>query len=268
MDRHKMKYRFEQKNDGNCKLYVYDEVRAQGSFNWETWEYEQSETSAKYFRDRLDEIPDGKTIEVHVNSVGGEVGEGVTIYNLLCQKKNAGSRLIGYVDGMAYSVAMDIVMACNEIHMGYGTSMFLHNPWSASAGNAEHHRSIADQLDVLTDASVQLYMSRAKNLKEETLREMMNKETMLAPDTCLKYGFCDFVGEKSTKEDTQDEEEDVQGESEDDFGNEDEDDKDLQMKQLKEQLYQQKQINEMFRGLKSTSMKTTFAAALQRLSNE
>lgn len=270
MSSHETKYRFEQKASADRhKLYVYDAVRAQGSFNWDTWSYEQSETSAKFFRDKLDEIPDGSTIEVHVNSVGGEVGEGVAIYNLLCQKKNAGCTLIGHVDGMAYSVAMDIVMACSEIHMGYGTSMFLHNPWAEASGNAEQHRSIADQLDALTDASVQLYMSRAKNLTEESLREMMNKETMLPPDACLEYGFCDYVGEKKedTKENSpEDKPEDGQeGERQEE---KDDDKKDLQMRQLKAQLFQERQINEMLRGLNRASMKSTFTAALQQLSNK
>lgn len=262
MAKHEMKYRFEQKANGsNHKLYIYDEVRAEGRFNWDTWSYEQSETAAKYFRDKLDEIPDGSTIEVHVNSVGGEVGEGVTIYNLLCQKKEAGSTLIGYVDGMAYSVAMDIVMACSEIHMGYGTSMFLHNPWSTASGNAEKHRSIADQLDALTDASVQLYMSRAKNLTEDALRDMMDKETMLAPDKCLEYGFCDSVGEGSSQGTGG-----MTGEKEPE--NDGHEDEELEKQQLQEELYKQRQINMMLRSIHKPTMKTTFAAALQQLTNK
>lgn len=174
------------------ELYLYDEVKRFGDFNWETWNYEDSETSANHFRDVLNEIPDGSEIHLHINSVGGEVGEGVTIYNLLRQKSQAGSKLIGFVDGMAYSVAMDIAMACDEIHMGLGTSMLLHFPWRMCAGNAEQLRSYADQLDALGDASVQLYMARA-TIDETELREMMQKETMLDPETCLKYGFCDVV---------------------------------------------------------------------------
>ena len=194
--RHALKYRFMQQETGTHKLYLYDEVRALGPFNWDTWEFEESETSAKAFRDKLDEIPDGEAIELHVNSAGGEVGEGVTIYNLLKQKAKAGCRIVGYVDGTAYSVAMDIVMACDEIHMGLGTTMFLHYPWIAGvAGNAAQLRNYADQLDALGDASVQLYMARAHDLEEMKLREMMEKETMLSPDICLKYGFCDFVDE-------------------------------------------------------------------------
>lgn len=226
----KTKYRFEQSASGDVhKLYVYDSVRANGKFNWATWEYEESETSAKYFRDRLNEIPNNATIELHVNSSGGEVSEGTAIYNLLRQKAGEGCKIIGYVDGSAYSVAMTIVMACDEIHMGLGTSMFLHNPWAFASGNATELRSVADQLDVLATASRKLYLERAKDLTEEDIKQMMDVETMLDPETCLKYGFCDFIGENI---EDPDEAEDIP------------DDKDRQIAQLKVRLFNQEQLKE------------------------
>ena len=193
-----MKYSFRQEanaSGGNIhKPYIYDSIRALGDFDWREWKYEESETSAKYFRDRLDEIPNGETIELHVNSAGGEVGEGVTIFNLLKQKRDAGSTIIGYVDGMAYSVAMDIIMAATEIHMGLGTTMFLHNPWMFASGNAEQLRNYADQLDALALASQQLYLARSGGkIEQEELADLMNRETMLDPESCLKYGFCDMI---------------------------------------------------------------------------
>ena len=78
-------------------LYIYDDVSEYGEFNWNTWEYEQSETSAKYFAQKLGEIPEGQTIELHINSDGGSVKEGVAIYNQLRQKSN---RKVGIVDGV------------------------------------------------------------------------------------------------------------------------------------------------------------------------
>lgn len=175
------------------EMFFYDDIRAKGDFDWTTWERKTSETSAKYIRDQLALIPDTDEIEVHINSRGGEVGEGVTIYNLLRQKAQKGCRITGFVDGYAYSVAADIAMACDELHMGLGTSMLLHFPWMYAAGNADQLRSFADQLDALGDAAVQLYMARAKGITEDELREMMKKETVLAPEDCRKYGFCDCV---------------------------------------------------------------------------
>ena len=281
----KTRYRFAQKKANVHKLYIYDDVRAKGDFNWETWDYEESETSAKYFRDRLEEIPDGDTIELHVNSAGGEVGEGVTIYNLLRQKSKTGSRIIGYVDGTAYSVAMNIVMACDEIHMGLGTSMFLHNPWTIAMGNADALRNVAEQLDVLSAASRQLYLSRAKNLSEEELAAMMDKETMLDPRTCFDLGFCDFVGEKQEDEEepeetteepeeTQDETEETEEPSDEnpeeedsteEESEEDPDEEDDEVKQLKQHLFIQKQINSTLANLQGRKMRNTLTEAFSKI---
>lgn len=186
------KFRFEQLAGSNTyKLYVYDNVTAYGDFNWETWEYEDAETSANYFRQQLSEIPDTAEIELHVNSYGGDVKEGIAIYNLL---KQHGAHKTCYVDGFAYSIASVICLACDKIIMGLGTSMLVHNMSMYVYGNAEMLRKCADDLDVLMESNRKIYMARAKNLTEEELADMMDKETYLTPEQCLEYGFCDEIG--------------------------------------------------------------------------
>lgn len=189
------KFRFEQSANSEgkkvFKLYIYDNVTAYGDFNWETWDYDDAETSANYFRNQLEEIPLDAEIELHVNSYGGDVKEGVAIYNLL---KQHGAEKVCYIDGFAYSVASVICMACDKIIMGLGTSMLIHNMSMYAYGNAEILRKCADDLDVLMESNRKIYMSRAKNLTEEELTDMMNKETYLTPEQCLEYGFCDEIG--------------------------------------------------------------------------
>jgi ATP-dependent protease ClpP protease subunit len=267
-DQNKLRWRFEQKADAPTvhKLFIYDEVRSVGKFNWDTWEYDESETSAKHMRDLLDEIPSTDSIELHVNSNGGEVGDGVTIYNLLRQKAQSGCKLVGYVDGYAYSVAADIIMACDEIHMGLGTSMLLHYPLMQAVGNAKQLRNFADQLDALGDASVQLYMSRAKNITEEELRSMMDKETVFSPDKCLEYGFCDFVDTYEAEK-----KDDKPGEGEDPV-DPDKDVKELR-EQLKRQLIVQQEATKMLQSLRkakpaasTTNISNTLIAAMKRMS--
>ncbi len=208
---HDIKYRMEsRKSEAEAyRLFLYDEISSVGEFNWSTWEFEESETSAKHMKELLDEIPAESTIEVHLNSRGGEVAEGVTIYNLLRQKSQKDDCLISvYVDGYAYSIAMTIAMAGDEIHMGLGTSMLIHNPWGVVAGNADQLRVYADQLDALADSSRQLYMARAKNITAEELKKMMDRETLLDPESCLKYGFCDVIDHYEKQEEPEDPEDD------------------------------------------------------------
>lgn len=186
------------------KLYIYDNVSEYGKWNWETWTYEESPTSAKYFRDQLEAVPNEHTIELHINSNGGSVKEGVAIYNLL---KRHGAHKVGYVDGVAYSIAFVILQACDERIMGVGTSALIHNMWIETWGNSEQLRKEADDLDVLMDSNRKIFMERAKGITEEELKTKMSEETYLTPEQCVEYGFCDRVetadNEPETEQQTQ-----------------------------------------------------------------
>lgn len=200
MNRTKLKYAFNQlANSNKHQLYIYDEVTAYGKFNWNTWEYDDSETSAEYFRQKLNEIPDSDEIELFVNSNGGSVKEGVAIYNMLSRKQ---CKKTCYIDGFAYSVASVICLACDKIIMGLGTSMMIHDMWMTVSGNARQLRKYADDLDVLMESNRQIYLNRAKNLTEEQLIEMMEAETILTPEQCLEYGFCDEIAQNSIEQNT------------------------------------------------------------------
>lgn len=178
------------------RLYLYDDVTEYGEFDWETWDYKESETSAKYFSQKLGEIPDGQVIELHINSNGGSVKEGVAIYNLLKQKQ---TQKIGIVDGVAHSVAFLILQACDTREMCLGTTALVHNMWMYCAGNANQLRKYADDLDDMMEANRQVFLERA-TISEDELKELMEKETYLTPDKALEYGLIDKIhGKKETE---------------------------------------------------------------------
>ncbi len=194
-------WRLEPKQKENkTSLYIYDDVTEYGEFNWDTWDYDESETSAKYFAQKLGEIPDGQTIELHINSNGGSVKEGVAIYNNLKQKQN---HKVGIVDGVAHSVAFLILQACDERKMCLGTTALIHNMWMYCYGNASQLRKYADDLDDMMEANRQVFMERAK-ITEEQLKELMENETYLTPDKALEYGLIDEVmGKQAPPEDSE-----------------------------------------------------------------
>lgn len=178
------------------RLYLYDDVTEYGEFDWETWDYKESETSAKYFAGKLGEIPDGQTIELHINSNGGSVKEGVAIYNLLKQKQ---SHKIGIVDGVAHSVAFLVLQACDERRMCLGTTALIHNMWMYCAGNAAQLRKFADDLDAMMEANRQVFLERA-TITEDELKTLMEQETYLTPDKALEYGLIDSIEGKREAE--------------------------------------------------------------------
>lgn len=172
------------------KLYIYDDVKEYGDFDWWTWDYMESETSAEYFRKALAEIPETDVIELHINSYGGSVKEGVAIYNQLKQKKCR--EIVAYVDGYAYSIASVIMQAADRRVMGLGTSILIHNMWMTVSGNAEQLRKAADDLDVLMEANRTIYLERAK-ISEDELISMMDAETYLTPEQAIEKGLADEV---------------------------------------------------------------------------
>lgn len=180
--------------ENKYQIYIYDDVEERGNWNWKTWSYDESETSAKYFRDILEKIPENGTIELFINSNGGSVKEGVAIFNML---KRHPAKKMGYVDGVAHSIAFVILQACDHRVMGEGTSALIHEIWVCCCGNAEQLRKEADQLDVLMKSNRALFMQRAKNLTEEELAQMMREEHILTPDEALQYGFIDEIANRT-----------------------------------------------------------------------
>ncbi len=242
-------------------MYIYDDVTARGRFDWNTWKELESETSNKYFREKLAQIPGDATINLYINSNGGEVKEGVGIYN---QLKRHGATVNGVVDGNAYSVAFLILMACDHRTMNLGTSALVHNMWTIVAGNANDLRKEADALDKLMESNRQIFLDACGGkLTEEKLIELMDAETFLTPDECLEYGFIDEVNRQALPEDDdeddKDDEEDPEttdDETADDTTDDEEDpdkddDEDEDLEALKKSAQQMKrQIAELKKQLR------------------
>lgn len=124
-------------------------------------------------------------IHVRINSYGGEVGEGLAIYNALKESK---AEVITYCDSMACSIASVIFMAgTKRIISEYGF-ILIHNAWSWAQGNANDMRKTADDLEKFTKASVEAYVL-ATGITEDEIQEMLDNETLLDSDEAVAKGF-------------------------------------------------------------------------------
>lgn len=158
-----------------------------------TDEYEDTDTSAAGFRNALKSLGDVKNINLHINSPGGSVFEGIAIYNML--KQNS-ARINVYIDGLAASIASVIAMSGDAIFMPSNSMMMVHNPWVMAIGNASELRKQADDLDQITKSSVQTYLAKAGDkLDEKTLMQLMDDETWLTAQEAVDYGLADEVME-------------------------------------------------------------------------
>lgn len=156
-----------------------------------TDEWEDSDTSAAGFRDALKSLGDVKNINLHINSPGGSVFEGIAIYNML---KQHSAQVNVYVDGLAASIASVIAMSGDAIFMPSNAMMMIHNPWTMAVGNASELRKQADDLDRITESSVQTYLAKAGDkLDKGTLKQLMADETWLTAQEAVDYGLADEV---------------------------------------------------------------------------
>lgn len=129
------------------------------------------------------------SIDLHINSPGGDVFEGVAIYNALKQHK---ATIHVFVDGYAASIASVIAMAGDTITMGRGTQMMIHEGNGGAVGDARDLRAYADLLDRCSDTIAGFYADRAGG-DPKTWRERMLAETWYSASEAVAAGLADQV---------------------------------------------------------------------------
>lgn len=126
-----------------------------------------------------------RDVIVNINSPGGDVFEGIAIYNILRQHK---AKVTTRVMGLAASAASLIAMAGDDIEMGDGASIMVHNAWAVAAGNRHDMMSAHDVLEPIDMALADLYVARTGNDKK-TIIKMMDAETWLGVESAIQSGF-------------------------------------------------------------------------------
>ena len=139
----------------------------------------------------LREAKDVTRIVVHLNCAGGEVFDGVAIYNALA---GHGARVEVEIDGMALSIASVIAMAGDIIRIAENAIMMIHDPWQIVSGTADEIREYADQLDRIKNMIVATYAART-GLEESEIAAMMKAETWMDAQEALEKGFATEIVE-------------------------------------------------------------------------
>ncbi len=140
--------------------------------------------SAKEFAEEVSALDVG-TINIRINSPGGAVFEGTSIYNSLVGHP---ARITVAIDGMAASIASVIAMAGDHISMAENAMMMIHDPYGLSIGTAEDHRKQADMQDKAKHIIVKTYQNHVEK-DEQELSDMMSEETWMTADEALEHGF-------------------------------------------------------------------------------
>jgi ATP-dependent Clp endopeptidase proteolytic subunit ClpP len=130
-----------------------------------------------------------KAINVRINTPGGDVFDGLAIYNSL---KDHGAQIRVKVDGIAASIGSIIAMAGHQITMGESSFLMIHNPWALVIGNAADMRTMALTLDKIGGSLAGIYAGRAKVSKEQA-QAWMDGETWFTAEEAKAAGLADAV---------------------------------------------------------------------------
>lgn len=170
------------RQDDTATLYIYGDITS--------WEWFDSDVSSYTLSRQLSELRHAgvNKVSVHINSYGGEVGEGLAIYNELAEFGECETVCTGF----AASISSVIFMAGKKRIMRPASLLMIHNAWMYAQGNAAELRKQADDLDTITNASVAAYMARA-TVSEEKIRELMDKESWITPASAVEMGLCDEI---------------------------------------------------------------------------
>lgn len=164
--------------NGHAEIMIYDEIGGWG-------------VTAKQFARDLQALGKVSSITARIHSPGGDVFEGMAIYNII---KGHPAQKVCHIDGLAASMASVIAMAFDEVVMPENAMMMVHKPWGGTLGDADDMRKYADLLDKVEGNLVGAYAQKT-GLSDDELHSLLASETWLTGREALEKGFADTVTE-------------------------------------------------------------------------
>lgn len=169
-------FRMKASGDKTADIYIYDEIGYWG-------------VTARKFASSMKALGDLDHINLHIHSPGGDVFDGIAIYNLL--NSHTASKTV-YIDGLAASMASVIAMVGNPIIMPENAMMMIHKPWGITGGDANDMRDYADLLDKVEAVLIPSYAKKTGKSSDE-LALLLGEETWMTAQECLEHGFADQI---------------------------------------------------------------------------
>lgn len=143
--------------------------------------------NAKDIRESLESVTDD--IVIKLNSPGGDVFEGIEIYNYL---KDHPSNVTVEVTGVAASAATFITAGANEVIMNVGTSLMIHEASTFTWGNKSDIQKTLNALETIDESILSIYSEKTGQSNEQ-LKEWMNEEKWFTADEAVELGFANSV---------------------------------------------------------------------------
>lgn len=141
-----------------------------------------------------------RPVEVQINSPGGDMFEGIAIYNVLREHPQP---VTVKIMGMAASAASVIAMAGDTVEIGAASFLMIHQCWVVAVGNADDMRETADYLAPFDQAMADVYAFRSGATAVDCMK-WMKAETYMSGSVAIERGFADsLLAADQTKRDAE-----------------------------------------------------------------
>jgi len=159
-----------------AELAIFDEIGGWG-------------VTVSDFKKEFDAVRGAQAITLLLNSPGGSVFDGMSVYNILATVRE---KLSVRVVGVAASAASVVALSGSKLTMGEATYLMIHNPWAVAIGPAAEMRKTAELLDSVSAQMIDIYAAHSSLTKEEIAQKMAD-ETWLTGQEAMDAGFADEV---------------------------------------------------------------------------
>lgn len=187
-------YEFKNITPSTADLFIYGAIVSEH----DDWFGSDSDVSLTDFKEEIDSLGNIKTLNIFINSPGGDVFAASTMISLLQRLKEKGTKLISYVDGLSASAASFLMMVADEIKLYKNSIVMIHKPMSFSYGNANEMQKTIDTLNKIEDSvMIPMYMNKSK-VSEDEIRNIIDAESWLnANDMAEKFNVTLLDEEKT-----------------------------------------------------------------------
>ena len=175
-------YKIQAKSDEVAEISIFGDI---GDSFW------SAGVTPDDFKKEFDAIRGSKSIKVFINSYGGDVFDGFTIYNIIASER---PKVSVEVLGIAASAASAIALAGSSLLMREGSFFMIHNAWGMAMGPADEMRKMAEVLDKISGELISLYENHS-DLDEKQIRAYMDDEKWFTAAEAVEAGFADEIGE-------------------------------------------------------------------------
>jgi|TARA_R100001086_G_scaffold168722_1_gene91711 ATP-dependent Clp protease protease subunit len=158
-------------------IYIFDEIGNYG-------------VTAKQFISDIKNLK-GKPINLRINSLGGDVFDGMAMYNVIKRRE---AKTTVFIEGIAASIATIIALGADKIVMAENSLFMIHNAWGGTMGDAKDMRKTAETLEKISAELTDIY-SKKTGLSNKVIKGMMDEETWLNAEEAYDLGFVDVISD-------------------------------------------------------------------------